>query len=161
MVGFIVLSEIQWSFPCFFVVFAPLEYIPTIPPSDIQTYPVTNLNASFVPSSQMLWSGNRMWPIFGKGRKNFFNHVSTSFSGGGWHLWKKQDNFRFQRIIEKIWYLNGQKYSGDLKSGLVWILNGRKEVGLQMVSILNGIWNLEAQPLGIRTNAHHFDKKHI
>ena len=31
------------------------------------------------------------------------------------------------------------KYSGDLKSGLVLILNSRKEVGLQMVRILNGI----------------------
>ena len=30
-------------------------------------------------------------------------------------------------------------YSGDLKSGLVWVLNGQKEVGLQMVYILNGI----------------------
>ena len=28
--------------------------------------------------------------------------------------------------------------SGDLKSGLVWILNGQKEVGLQNVYILNG-----------------------
>ena len=27
------------------------------------------------------------------------------------------------------------QYSGDLKSGLVWILNGRKEFGLQMVRI--------------------------
>ena len=25
------------------------------------------------------------------------------------------------------------EYSGDLKSGLVWILNGKKEVDLQMV----------------------------
>ena len=30
-------------------------------------------------------------------------------------------------------------YSGDLKSGLVWISNGQKEVELQMVWILNGI----------------------
>ena len=30
-------------------------------------------------------------------------------------------------------------YSGDLKSRLVWILNGQKEVGLQMVRISNGI----------------------
>ena len=28
---------------------------------------------------------------------------------------------------------------GDLKSGLVWILNGRKVVGLQMIRIWNGI----------------------
>ena len=37
------------------------------------------------------------------------------------------------------------QYSGDLKSRLVRILNGQKEVGLQMVRILNGIWNPEAQ----------------
>ena len=29
--------------------------------------------------------------------------------------------------------------SGDLKSGLAWISNGQKEVGLQMVWIPNGI----------------------
>ena len=40
-------------------------------------------------------------------------------------------------------------YSVDLKSGLVWILNGHKQVGLQMVQIFNGIWNLEAQPFEI------------
>ena len=34
------------------------------------------------------------------------------------------------------------EYSGDLKSRLVWISNGWKEIGLQMVWILNGIWNL-------------------
>ena len=31
-------------------------------------------------------------------------------------------------------------YSGDLKSELVRILNGQKEVSLQMVYTLNGIW---------------------
>ena len=30
-------------------------------------------------------------------------------------------------------------FSGDLKSGLVWISNGQREVGLQMVQILYGI----------------------
>ena len=39
----------------------------------------------------------------------------------------------------------------DLKSELVWILNGQKEVGLQMVPILNGIWKPEAQPFEIQT----------
>ena len=33
--------------------------------------------------------------------------------------------------------ING--YSGDLESGLVWILNGQKEVGLEMIWISNGI----------------------
>ena len=37
------------------------------------------------------------------------------------------------------------KNSRDLKSGLVFISNGQKEVGLQMVQILSGIWNPEAQ----------------
>ena len=38
-------------------------------------------------------------------------------------------------------------YNGDLKSGLVWIFYGQKEIALQKVWILNGIWNPEAQPL--------------
>ena len=38
------------------------------------------------------------------------------------------------RIIKLLLY-----FSGDLKSRLVWILNVQKEVGLQMVRILNGI----------------------
>ena len=46
-------------------------------------------------------------------------------------------------------------YRGDLKSGLVWILNGRKKAKLQMVQILNGIWNLKAQPFVIGTNGSH------
>ena len=48
------------------------------------------------------------------------------------------------------------KYSGDLKSGLVWILNGRKEVGLQMVRISNGILNLKGQPFETWMNGCHF-----
>ena len=52
-------------------------------------------------------------------------------------------------------------YSGDLISGLVWILNSQKEVGLQMVRILNGIQNPEAQPFEIWTNGCHFVKKHL
>ena len=39
---------------------------------------------------------------------------------------------------------NKIKYSGDLKSDLIWILNGPKEVEFQMVWIWNGIWNPEA-----------------
>ena len=39
--------------------------------------------------------------------------------------------------------------SGDLKSRLIWNLNGQKEVWLQIVLILNGIWNPEAQPFEI------------
>ena len=49
-------------------------------------------------------------------------------------------------------------YSGDLKSGQVLISNGRKEVGLQMVQISNGIWNPKAQPFEIWTYGHHFVK---
>ena len=40
-----------------------------------------------------------------------------------------------------------------MKSGLVWILNGQKEVGLQMVRHSNGIWNPEDQPFEIGTMA--------
>ena len=52
-------------------------------------------------------------------------------------------------------------YRVDLKFGLVWILNGLKEIGLQKVQILNGIRNPEAQPLEIHTNGHHFVKNHL
>ena len=38
-------------------------------------------------------------------------------------------------------------YSGDLKSKIVRILNGQKQVGLQMAPISNGILNLEAHHL--------------
>ena len=37
-------------------------------------------------------------------------------------------------------------YSGDLKSELVWIVNGQKEFGLQMVHTWNGIWNPNKWP---------------
>ena len=36
-------------------------------------------------------------------------------------------------------YSHHNQYSGDLKSGLFWISNGRKEVGLQMVWLSIGI----------------------
>ena len=51
--------------------------------------------------------------------------------------------------------------SGNLKSGLVWILNGQKEVGLQIVRILIGILCLEAQEFGIWTNGSHVVKNHL
>ena len=51
--------------------------------------------------------------------------------------------------------------SGDLKSRLVWILNGQREFALQMVKNLNWIWNSEAQPSEIWTNGHHFVKNHL
>ena len=46
-------------------------------------------------------------------------------------------------ILRKIQTKNAQisHYSGDLKSDLVRISNDQKEFGLQMVRILNGIWN--------------------
>ena len=52
-------------------------------------------------------------------------------------------------------------YSGDLKSDLVWTLNGPKEVGLQMVWISNGIWNPEAWPFENQINGRHFVKNHL
>ena len=50
-------------------------------------------------------------------------------------------------------------FSEDMQSGLVWISNGWKAIVLQMVQILNGIWNQETQPFEIRTNSRHFVKK--
>ena len=52
-------------------------------------------------------------------------------------------------------------YSGDLKSGLVWITNGQREVELQMDWILNAIWNLETHKFEIQTNDRHFVKNHL
>ena len=57
--------------------------------------------------------------------------------------------------------LKHRPVSEELKSKRVWILNGRKEVGLQMVWILNGIWNQEAQPFEFQTNGRHFVKNHL
>ena len=58
-----------------------------------------------------------------------------------------------------LMFYNFTQYSGDLKSNLVYISNGPKQVGLQMVWISNGIWNPEAQPFEIWTNGRHFVKK--
>ena len=41
-------------------------------------------------------------------------------------------------VIQISIFLAVEYYSGDLKSGLVWIMKDRKEVGLQMVRILMG-----------------------
>ena len=76
----------------------------------------------------------------------------------------KMTNLTFLKRIQtfqlkNFWGFIIQVYS-DLKSGLLWILNSRKEVGLQMVQILKGIWNREAQPIKILTNGCHF-VKHI
>ena len=51
--------------------------------------------------------------------------------------------------------------SGGLKNGLVSILNGLKEMGLQTVWISNGIWNPESQPFGIQTNGRLFVQNHL
>ena len=51
-------------------------------------------------------------------------------------------------FVFSIWVHQGFQrfFSRDLKSVLIWILNGQKEVVLHMFWILNGIWNSEAQP---------------
>ena len=51
-------------------------------------------------------------------------------------------------------------YSGDLKSGQVWILSAQKEVGLHMVWISNGICIPEAQTFEIQVNGCHLVKNH-
>ena len=69
-------------------------------------------------------------------------------------IWKldkwKSGNWMFQ--------VSNVRYSGDMKSGLVWISNTQKEVDKQMVQILNGVWNSEAQPFEIQTNGHQNKK---
>ena len=63
-------------------------------------------------------------PDFGQ-----FKHFRSVFSG---HDATGLNKFKIQT---KSHFL----IKGDLKSGLVWIFNGPKEVGMQMVQILNGI----------------------
>ena len=46
-----------------------------------------------------------------------------------------------QEKLQSMINSNHREYRGDLKSGLVWILNGPKEAGLQIILISNGIWN--------------------
>ena len=46
---------------------------------------------------------------------------------------------KFEEKNESTEIFLSRRYSGDLKSGLVWILNVWKEVGFQRVWILNGI----------------------
>ena len=75
------------------------------------------------------------------------------------HHWG--DNSVTQKVVQEVFpswtekkkkklglLLKQKEYSGDLKSGQVWILNGQKKVGLQMVWILNVIWNLESGQMG-------------
>ena len=63
---------------------------------------------------------------------------------------KLDKKFSFQMVLGTIlywtiWIQDTNKNIGDLKSGQVKILKGQREIGLQMVQNLNGIWNLEAQ----------------
>ena len=51
-----------------------------------------------------------------------------------------------------------ETYNWGLKSGLVCISSGRKEVWLQIVQISNGILNLEPQPFEILINGCNFVK---
>ena len=46
---------------------------------------------------------------------------------------------RITRKVAKYDKFKHREYSVDLKSGLVWILNGPKEAGLQIILIPNGI----------------------
>ena len=63
--------------------------------------------------------------------------------------------------IGKTWKEVVVEHNGDLKSGLVWISNGQKEVGLQMVWISNRNWYPEAQPFEIWINGPLFVKNHL
>ena len=46
---------------------------------------------------------------------------------------------RDHSMIGQVWTIQKPYYSGALNSGLVRISNGQKEVGFQIVQILNGI----------------------
>ena len=59
----------------------------------------------------------------------------------------------FSQILKCVWR--------EIKRSTVGISNGPKEVGLQIVWILNRIWNPETQPFKIRTNSGHFVKNHL
>ena len=96
------------------------------------------------------WSGIQM--IF-----EYWNKFSLVFIIPFEYGASKSSLFRCFRYLDP----SCTHYSGDLKSGLVWILNALKEVGLQMVWILKGIWNPEAQPFEIRTNGCHLVKNHL
>ena len=78
-----------------------------------------------------------------------FNPVDHSMI---WHMFMNLITDKSENWIVTV-------YSGDLKCELVCILNGQKEVGLQMVWISNGIRNPEAQQFEILTNCCHFVKK--
>ena len=57
------------------------------------------------------------------------------------HCKEVSERYLFLFFGRKIFYLGDvpeMNYSGDLKSGLVWILNGQREAGLQLVQILSG-----------------------
>ena len=58
-----------------------------------------------------------------------------------------------QKIINKQW---GSEIPDESIFQMV-----KKEVGLQMVWILNRIWNLESWPFEIWTNGCHFVKNHL
>ena len=63
-----------------------------------------------------------------------------------WSVFEKLLYSDTYALSEKINAKLPIQYSGDLKSKL------------QIVRILNGIWNSEAQPFEIRTNVSHFGR---
>ena len=81
-----------------------------------------------------------------------------------WRCLKRLQRLSWEWIPDEVWRLcpatvryiflsDFNNYSGDMISELVWILNCLKEIVLQVVRILKGIWNLEAQPFESRQMA--------
>ena len=120
-----------------------------------------------LPSTVVVLEGPSCWVGRYFRPSRFHWRWSRSTDAWGWHRnraaikWKWLSIFRlhnkFKFGVIMLWYRN---YSGYLKSAPVWILNGQKEIGLHTVRIWNGIWNLVAKPIEIRTNGCRFVKDH-
>ena len=78
-----------------------------------------------------------------------------------WTIWQSDTKlpFKYQTSPVFRWLLyTGGNHCIQWGSGIVWILNHKKEVRLQMVWILNGTWKPEVQPFEIWTKGSHYVK---
>ena len=97
------------------------------------------------------------------GRNSIFHETSVLRHDEACRGCPNNGTFRYSgKYWQIIWGMitiwNFFWYSGDLKCRIVWILNGQKELGMQIVRVSNGMWNPEAQPFLIQTNDPHFQK---
>ena len=72
---------------------------------------------------------------------DLFNHKWKGIRKGQCQLNKKNFKTQFLSMFQFKSTQATHSALSAISSGLVWILNGQKEAGLQMVRILNGIWN--------------------